>query len=350
MRLYICHTYYHVYVSILKEMVAQKGGKEKGSILLSALSTDFTDLDKRLRRSGIFFDVQILNECHPNNFNESFPEALGVGNWLQKLRARRKFYKYLVKNEGSYIHIDFSRYQEIYVFCDSDPIGYYLNAKHIPYISVEDGNNSGKYNSVVIANQGFFFLKRFLAKCNYLFMQDGYSKYSKGYEVNCAQGLKKRGRKIIELPRNALIEQLSQAEKEVLYNVFKCWDSYKIEKNDKKHLLLLTQPLCTEENRALMYRKILNEFKQDYNILIKPHPIDKVDYEKHFSDCTVLKGKFPIEIFNIYCEFNIEKIVTVYSTSLDDLTFAKEKISLGIDILDEFEDPDLHSDLRKRVE
>lgn len=35
--------------------------------------------------------------------------------------------------------VDFKKYQDIYVFCDSDPIGYYLNYKKIHYHAVEDG-------------------------------------------------------------------------------------------------------------------------------------------------------------------------------------------------------------------
>ena len=349
MRLYICHTYYHVYVSILKELVAQKSKGDRGVVLLSTISTDFTGLEERLKKSNIFFDVRILKECHPKDFKEAFSGSLGTGNWLKKLRTRRRFYQYMVQNEGKYIREDFSKYKEIYVFCDSDPIGYYLNAKHIPYIAVEDGNNSGRYNSVVIANQGFFWLKRILAKCNYLFMQDGYSKYGKAYEVNSAQGVYSKGRRIIECSRHMLMNQLNEKDKLQLYNVFKCWDSLESVRSTKKCAMILTQPLCTEENRIRLYQKIVNMFEGEYNVLIKPHPIDQVDYKKAFPQCIVLKGKFPIEIFNLYCEFDIEKIVTVYSTSLDTLTFAKEKVSLGVDILDEFESPTLHSDLKKKV-
>ena len=46
-RIYVCHTFYHVYVSILKEMKLEREDTayEKGDIALSSISTDFGDLE-----------------------------------------------------------------------------------------------------------------------------------------------------------------------------------------------------------------------------------------------------------------------------------------------------------------
>jgi hypothetical protein len=348
MRLYICHTYYHVYVSILKEISRREDSGGAGDIMLSTLSTDFQDLDSRLRISGFFSAVSVLPERNPNKFIEKFKYARSGCNWLQKLYIRRKYYQYVVRNEEPYLKADYKKYDEIYVFCDSDPIGYYLNAKRIRYISVEDGNNAGSYNSVIIDNQRFFWLKRFLAKRNFLFMQDGYARYCKGYEVNCAKGVFVAGRKIIECAREQLTESLSDAQRQSLYQLFACRERPKKTQPRGETILLLTQPLCTEENRVRLYKKIIKQFASEYDVIIKPHPIDKVDYRVAFPDCLVLESVFPIEIFNIHCEYNIRKIVTVCSTSLDTLKFADEKIFLGVEMLDEFEEPEKHSDLLKR--
>ena len=61
-RIYVCHTFYHVYVSVLKEMkLARKNGKnpdfKKADIALSSISTDFENLKERLDKSGIFNSV-----------------------------------------------------------------------------------------------------------------------------------------------------------------------------------------------------------------------------------------------------------------------------------------------------
>ena len=60
-RIYVCHTFYHVYVAILKEMkvVRQTPAKQyqKADIALSSISTDFEHLGDRLEKTRIFHKV-----------------------------------------------------------------------------------------------------------------------------------------------------------------------------------------------------------------------------------------------------------------------------------------------------
>ena len=71
-RIYVCHTFYHVYVSILKEMKKQRENTcyEKADIALSSISTNFGDLEERLRSTGIFHEVIALDEKR----EEFFPQ------------------------------------------------------------------------------------------------------------------------------------------------------------------------------------------------------------------------------------------------------------------------------------
>ena len=46
-RIYVCHTYYHVFVSILKEFAPPKEEQGQATLVLSKMSTDFQDLDVR---------------------------------------------------------------------------------------------------------------------------------------------------------------------------------------------------------------------------------------------------------------------------------------------------------------
>ncbi len=48
-RIYVCHTLYHVYVSLLKEMNRKDGKNEKADIALSKVFMDFGDLDAGCR-------------------------------------------------------------------------------------------------------------------------------------------------------------------------------------------------------------------------------------------------------------------------------------------------------------
>ncbi len=63
-RIYVCHTFYHVYVSILKEMKVQRqtvpSEYQKADIALSTISTNFENLGERLGRTGIFDTVYMM--------------------------------------------------------------------------------------------------------------------------------------------------------------------------------------------------------------------------------------------------------------------------------------------------
>ena len=57
------------------------------------------------------------------------------------------------------------QYRDIYVYCDSDPIGVYLNRKGIRYHAVEDGLDCLKtLDSARVTNKGHFGMKAFFAK------------------------------------------------------------------------------------------------------------------------------------------------------------------------------------------
>ena len=143
-RIYVCHTFYHVYVSILKEMKLQRktvpSAYRKADIALSSISTNFENLGERLRRTGIFDTVYALDEKREDFFPQLAKYRANYNNVLRHLMNRMIFTKKLAKCEIPYMaQIDFKAYEDVYVFCDSDPIGYYLNYKHIYYHAVEDG-------------------------------------------------------------------------------------------------------------------------------------------------------------------------------------------------------------------
>ena len=53
------------------------------------------------------------------------------GNIVINMLARIKYTKMLGKLQEPYVPVNFKEYKDIYVFCDSDPIGYYLSYKKI---------------------------------------------------------------------------------------------------------------------------------------------------------------------------------------------------------------------------
>ncbi len=171
-RIYVCHTFYHVFVSILKEMKVQRETPscdyQRADIALSSISTDFENLGERLNRTGIFHEVFALDEKREDFFPELAKYRANYSNVLKHLINRMIFTKKLAKCEIPYMaRIDFSAYEDIYVFCDSDPIGYYLNYRHIYYHAVEDGLDCLKnLDDAYVANSSHFKLKTWLSRRN----------------------------------------------------------------------------------------------------------------------------------------------------------------------------------------
>ena len=140
-RIYVCHTYYHVYVTFLKELNLPREKRGQATLLLSRMSIDFERLKERVEAVGLFGQVLEYDEKRGDFFPELAKYNQDKGNIVSNMLSRIKYTKKLAKLNAPYVPVDFREYGDIYVFCDSDPVGYYLNWKRIPYHALEDGLN-----------------------------------------------------------------------------------------------------------------------------------------------------------------------------------------------------------------
>ena len=346
-RIYICHTFYHVYVACLKELTLPKAMRGQASLLLSTMSNDFGNLRERAERSGLFEDVQMFEEKKEDFFPQLDKYRMNYGNLFLNMLSRMRFTKLFGKLEEPFVPVNLKHYQDIYVFCDSDPIGYYLNYKKIKYHALEDGLDCIRYyDTARFDNRGHFRLKAFLAARNLIFIQNGYSKYCVDMEVNDTSVLEYPCPKYIEQPREALVRRLTQEDKNVITRIFVA-DMDRLLKQlgtgegHEKKVLVLTEPLCDLPVRRQIFADIIERYGQGAQVLIKPHPRDVLDYRKEFPDHIVLDGMFPMEILNFVEGLVFDKVVTVYTVP-DSLHFVKEKIYLGHDFMDQYEKPEEH--------
>ena len=60
-RIYVCHTFYNVYVTLLKECNRPEEEQGRADIALSKMSTDFGNLKEQLEACGMFRKVHILD-------------------------------------------------------------------------------------------------------------------------------------------------------------------------------------------------------------------------------------------------------------------------------------------------
>ncbi|MCM1187162.1 MAG: glycosyltransferase family 52 protein [Lachnoclostridium sp.] len=350
-RIYVCHTYYHVYVTVLKELklravAAQSAGD--AALVLSQMSTDFENLKERVERTGFFREVIAFDEKREDFFPQLQKLRRGSRNPIVSLLRRIRFTKMYARLEADYIPVDFREYKERYVYCDSDPIGYYLNQYKIPYHAIEDGLNCLKnFDAARYDNRGNFKLKAFLSqRCNLIFVQNGYGKYCLDMEVNDSSLIKYPCPKYIDEPRQALVDRLTEEEKDLILRMFvrnKEELQKQIEESSRlgDKILILTDPLCTLDVRERIFRDIIQRYESEGTIFLKPHPRDELDYQKLFAEYPQFDGTIPMEILNFFPGLRFKKVVAVF-TELKAIQFADEVVCLGADFMDAYEDPLIH--------
>lgn len=354
-RIYICHTYYHVYIACLKELNLQVGGKEavrgQASLMLSSLSNDFGTLKERAEKSGLFEQVIPYEEKEESFFPELARYHKDRGNIVLNMLSRIKYTRMMGKLQAPFVPVNLKEYEDIYVFCDSDPIGYYLSTHKIYYHALEDGLDCIRYyDTARYDNRGHFKLKAWMADKNLIFIQNGYSKYCLDMEVNDISVLEYPCPKYIESSRRMLTEGLGEEEKRTLAAVFienfeELEEMLSAGHEHERKVLVLSEPLCDLETRKQIFRDIIDEYGvidgERARVLIKPHPRDVLDYKKLFPEYVVLDGKFPMEILNYVKNLVFDRVVTVFTVP-SAISFAKEKIFLGEDFMDKYEAPQLH--------
>lgn len=347
-RIYVCHTYYHVYVSFLKELNLPKEKRGQATLVLSKLSTDFEKLKERVERSGLFEEVIEFDEKRDTYFPELQKWRAGTGNFLGNLLYRIKFTKEFAKLEEPFIPVNFKEYGEIYVYCDADPIGYYLNQKKIRYHALEDGLNTLKNkDDARYANRGHFKLKAFLSrKFNLIFVHNGYGKYCIDMEVDNISAIKYPCPQYVEVRRQTLVDRLTEEDKRLILKTF-IRDMEGLEKQltessrigDK--ILILTEPLCTLDVREKIFRDVVAIYEKEGTIFIKPHPRDVLDYKKIFPQYPQFDATVPMEMLNFFPGIRFKKVVGVL-TEMTGIQFADEVVRLGPDFMDHYEDPLRH--------
>lgn len=350
-RIYICHTYYHVYIACLKELNLPVRGEAavrgQASLLLSSLSNDFGTLQQRAVESGLFEEVLSYGEKEESFFPELAPYHRDKGNLLLNMLSRMKFTRLMGKLQAPFVPVNLREYEDIYVFCDSDPIGYYLNVHKIYYHALEDGLDCIRYyDTARYDNRGHFKLKAWMAARNLIFIQNGYAKYCLDMEVNDISAIRYPCPRYIEQSRQELVDELEEGDKDLILQAF-IRDKAGLERQIQESgevgdkILILTDPLCTLEVRERIFRDIIRMFEPEGTIFIKPHPRDELDYRSLFAEYPQFDATVPMEMLNFFPGLRFKKAVAVL-TEIKAIRFADQVVRLGEDFMDAYEDPQIH--------
>lgn len=347
-RIYICHTYYHVYVTFLKELNLPREKRGQATLVLSRMSNNFENLKARVESTGLFEEVIEFDEKREDFFPELKKWRKGTGNFLGNLWYRIRFTRLYARLEAPFVPVDLKQYGDIYVYCDSDPIGYYLNQYRIPYHALEDGLNCLKnFDAARYDNRGHFGLKAFLSRrLNLIFIQNGYGKYCIDMEVNDISAIRYPCPRYIEQPRQELVDRLTQEDKDLILKAF-IRDMDRLREQIRESgqvgdkILILTDPLCTLDVRERIFRDIIHKYEKEGTIFLKPHPRDELNYREVFPEYPQFDPTVPMEMLNFFPGLRFKKVVAVL-TEIKAIQFADEVVRLGEDFMDAYEDPLVH--------
>lgn len=317
-KLYICHTMYHIYVTLCKEIE----DNNDIDIIISDTVPNREKIIENIKSKGIFNNIYIINEKQielPNS---------------QSRFSRIKLHKNIVNCIYKYIPINLNIYNDIYIYNDNTKIGFYLIATHTYYNLLEDGLNSftiiDKYADVNYSKKS-----RIASLFNLNILVYGQSKYAKCIEVNSLENIKIPLKKVNVFSKENMTAKICEDNKKIIYDIF-CKNKQINSNYNGEKVLILTQPLykdmlvSSQYEQKNIYKSIVDKFNKGNNvILIKPHPRDDLKYDELFDDVIVIDKDVPIEILNFDDSVCFDKVVTISSTSLNGIDFAKDKIELG---------------------
>jgi len=87
--------------------------------------------------------------------------------------------------------------------------------------------------------------------------------------------------------------------------------------------------IIEEKEKIGIYKNIIDNYKKDYEIFIKPHPREVTDYKEIFNNIIIFNKYFPLEILNYMEDNQFDLAVTLFSSAIDNITFASQKIKIG---------------------
>ena len=300
---YICHTNYHLLLSLIKLNI-----EDTNDIVVF---DDIINVD-RIIENVEEYCPQIQIYIKKNSMYSKFKKVS-----FKTKKVRRRLLKEIIY---------FKKFNNIYIFNDFTRVGVFLHQYKIPYDLLEDGYNYYSFIKKEPVN-----IKIIL---NYI-LKDipfprGNSKYCQSIEVNDISVVPKdkRYHKFKEVPRKDLFNNISEERKQLILRVF---DVEELSEVTEKSVLILTQPLSidglmnSDDKQYGFYKKICDKYlSEGYEVYLKPHPRDTITYEK-MNGAKLIAQTVPMELIEMVSHVKFEQLITHSSTAINFLTCGREK-------------------------
>lgn len=286
MKLYICHSIYHLLITLLKS-------DHYSDVLIRFDLFDKSLFKKYIRKlyHNVFFEIKDIN---------------------------------------------FKNYSDVYVFNDWNKDGNFLRSNKIYHHLIEDGYNYYSYNICHYYEKNLilklkYYLRKFMNQLPW-----GRSKFVIDVEVNDLTTVHKNMHlcKMFEVKRSHLFSNIDELKQKWIAELFGLED---ILNPESKKVLVLTQPIyhdkvddkiTTSKEQIEFYQNIVDEYVLDYEIVFKIHPRDKTEYP--FLDLVkLLPNHIPMELYQYFLNYQFDIGITHSSSALEFLNCINKKIFLG---------------------
>jgi Glycosyltransferase family 52 len=329
-QVYVCGTYFHIYVSILISISTKNSGS-KNLIVINDHTPEVEKIFSALESSGYFFAVVQV----PFRKIDLLIKSSG---FLPRIIGRNKKATGFVDKYSDITRYDsFIRNAEINLFYNLGltPAYFLLKYKNNFIRMIEDGERN--YHSKISGIKAF--------KRKYLLntvIGDGMDTQIKEILVQQTERLNIRvvnkGRKL-ELKK--MQDELSVADRQKILSIF--MQGRHVSLVAGKKLILITQPFSEEKyfdekTKIQLYNDVLSEYADDYIIFIKPHPRELTNYNGKINyPFTEIPGSFPLEMMNLLSDIHFDLGITLYSGAINNINGIIKKIKLGKELLSKYQ-------------
>lgn len=345
-QLIICERPFMLYKALLKAM--NNTNNDMIDIVLSNHMPELGKMYHPLVESGIFHHVYFFDDDLYQDYikDESITDYVKFPNilwaWPQKLKRYFRYQKE-AKSKKMPEGLNLKSYDEILANDGVSTINFRLNEEKIKYVVSEHGRNN--FRNKVPLHIAAVYISIILDRLNIIVAYSASGKYVKEVEVDRIDdqlvGYIRR-KPLRECRINSLEESLNDEKREKIYQVYAKAYGLPMEFHQEVNILL-TGPLFhdklveSEEDQINCYRDaVAQNCESDIVLMVKPHPRDTVDYTKVFPNALIVDKVVTSEVLSLCTSLKINKVVTIYSTSISSFRKAKEMVVLGGAFLDNY--------------
>ena len=271
----------------------------------------------------------VFSDTFPKNVGIRLPSHIFLKDIINKKNIIIKFffyhpkiswiyYKYIRWKLFSYVNKEYKIYAQDHLYFSSTIIGNH------DYTLIEDSKDF--FSQEIINKRPLSSRSRILT----FFIGEAHSR-SIGRNRKCiellstsnnvAKELKHKKNTICDIHREW--EIASDAKKDLIKSIYGVNEDI-IKSLKSFDAILFTQnlyfyPVISKEEQVELYRKIIGKYPS-YKFIIKPHPIDKIEYERYIDNIKVLRSDIPIpsQLLSLM-GVKFKKYITIFSSAINDL-------------------------------